>query len=239
MTAYKILIVDDEDAIRDMIKVALELAGFECIEAASAVKAMPLIIDERPNLILLDWMMPEVSGIELLRRLRRDEITKEIPVILLTAKAEEQNTVQALDSGADDYMTKPFRPRELTARIKSLLRRTEGKSSKSKSLLAVKGLSLDPVGHTVLVNEQMVNIGPTEFKLLKFFMSHQDRVYTRGQLLDQVWGANIYIEERTVDVHIRRLRKVLMSFDSDNFKLGDYIQTVRGTGYRFSATLAT
>jgi len=237
MTAYKILIVDDEDAIRDMIKVALELAGFECIEAASAVKAMPLIIDERPNLILLDWMMPEVSGIELLRRLRRDEITKEIPVILLTAKAEEQNTVQALDSGADDYMTKPFRPRELTARIKSLLRRTEGKSS--KSLLAVKGLSLDPVGHTVLVNEQMVNIGPTEFKLLKFFMSHQDRVYTRGQLLDQVWGANIYIEERTVDVHIRRLRKVLMSFDSDNFKLGDYIQTVRGTGYRFSATLAT
>ena len=237
MTAYKILIVDDEDAIRDMIKVALELAGFECIEAASAVKAMPLIIDERPNLILLDWMMPEVSGIELLRRLRRDEITKEIPVILLTAKAEEQNTVQALDSGADDYMTKPFRPRELTARIKSLLRRTEGKSS--KSLLAVKGLSLDPVGHTVLVNEQVVNIGPTEFKLLKFFMSHQDRVYTRGQLLDQVWGANIYIEERTVDVHIRRLRKVLMSFDSDNFKLGDYIQTVRGTGYRFSATLAT
>ena len=237
MTAYKILIVDDEDAIRDMIKVALELAGFECIEAASAVKAMPLIIDERPNLILLDWMMPEVSGIELLRRLRRDEITKEIPVILLTAKAEEQNTVQALDSGADDYMTKPFRPRELTARIKSLLRRTEGKSS--KILLAVKGLSLDPVGHTVLVNEQMVNIGPTEFKLLKFFMSHQDRVYTRGQLLDQVWGANIYIEERTVDVHIRRLRKVLMSFDSDNFKLGDYIQTVRGTGYRFSATLAT
>ena len=237
MTPYKILIVDDENAIREMIKVALELAGFECIEAASAVKAMPLIVDERPDLILLDWMMPEVSGIELLRRLRRDELTKEIPIILLTAKAEEQNTVQALDSGADDYMTKPFRPQELTARIKSLLRRTEGKAS--KSLLTVKGLSLDPVGHIVLVNDQVVSIGPTEFKLLKFFMSHQERVYSRSQLLDQVWGANIYIEERTVDVHIRRLRKVLMSFDSDNFKLGDYIQTVRGTGYRFSATLAT
>ena len=237
MTPYKILIVDDENAIREMIKVALELAGFVCIEAASAVKAMPLIVDERPDLILLDWMMPEVSGIELLRRLRRDELTKEIPIILLTAKAEEQNTVQALDSGADDYMTKPFRPQELTARIKSLLRRTEGKAS--KSLLTVKGLSLDPVGHIVLVNDQVVNIGPTEFKLLKFFMSHQERVYSRSQLLDQVWGANIYIEERTVDVHIRRLRKVLMSFDSDNFKLGDYIQTVRGTGYRFSATLAT
>ena len=237
MTAYKILIVDDEDAIREMTKVALELAGFKCIEAASAVKAMPLIIDERPDLVLLDWMMPEVSGIELLRRLRRDEITKEIPVILLTAKAEEQNTVQGLDSGADDYMTKPFSPRELTARIKSLLRRIDGKAS--NGLLAVKGLSLDSVGHIVLVNDKAVNIGPTEFKLLKFFMSHQDRVYSRSQLLDQVWGANIYIEERTVDVHIRRLRKVLMSFDSDNFKLADYIQTVRGTGYRFSATLAT
>jgi len=237
MTAYKILIVDDEDAIREMTKVALELAGFKCIEAASAVKAMPLIVDERPDLVLLDWMMPEVSGIELLRRLRRDEITKEIPVILLTAKAEEQNTVQGLDSGADDYMTKPFSPRELTARIKSLLRRIDGKAS--NGLLAVKGLSLDSVGHIVLVNDKAVNIGPTEFKLLKFFMSHQDRVYSRSQLLDQVWGANIYIEERTVDVHIRRLRKVLMSFDSDNFKLADYIQTVRGTGYRFSATLAT
>tara|TARA_B110000879_G_scaffold204483_1_gene283485 strand:+ start:331 stop:1044 length:714 start_codon:yes stop_codon:yes gene_type:complete len=237
MTAYKILIVDDEDAIREMTKVALELAGFKCIEAASAVKAMPLIVDERPDLVLLDWMMPEVSGIELLRRLRRDEITKEIPVILLTAKAEEQNTVQGLDSGADDYMTKPFSPRELTARIKSLLRRIDDKAS--NGLLAVKGLSLDSVGHIVLVNDKAVNIGPTEFKLLKFFMSHQDRVYSRSQLLDQVWGANIYIEERTVDVHIRRLRKVLMSFDSDNFKLADYIQTVRGTGYRFSATLAT
>lgn len=237
MIAYKILIVDDEDAIREMITVALELAGFQCIEAASAVKAMPLIVDECPDLILLDWMMPEISGIELLRRLRREDATKDIPVILLTAKAEEHNTVQALDSGADDFISKPFRPRELTARIKSLLRRTDGKSN--NKLIEVIGLSLDPVGHIVLVNNKPVSIGPTEFKLLKFFMSHQDRVYSRGQLLDQVWGANIYIEERTVDVHIRRLRKVLMSYNSDDFELADYIQTVRGTGYRFSATLAT
>ncbi|MBT5923870.1 MAG: phosphate regulon transcriptional regulator PhoB [Cellvibrionales bacterium] len=237
MITYKILIVDDEVAIREMIKVALELAGFQCVEAASAMQAMPLIVDERPDLLLLDWMMPEVSGIELLRRLRRDEVTKEIPVILLTAKAEEQNTVQALDSGADDYITKPFKPRELTARIKSLLRRADGRAG--KQLIAVNGLSLDLVGHLVFINEKPVNIGPTEFKLLKFFMSHQERVYTRGQLLDQVWGSNIYIEERTVDVHIRRLRKVLTSFDNEDFKIGDYIQTVRGTGYRFSATLAT
>jgi two-component system phosphate regulon response regulator PhoB len=237
MITYKILIVDDEVAIREMIKVALELAGFQCIEAASAMQAMPLIVDERPDLLLLDWMMPEVSGIELLRRLRRDEVTKEIPVILLTAKAEEQNTVQALDSGADDYITKPFKPRELTARIKSLLRRADGRAG--KQLIAGNGLSLDLVGHLVFINEKPVNIGPTEFKLLKFFMSHQERVYTRGQLLDQVWGSNIYIEERTVDVHIRRLRKVLTSFDNEDFKIGDYIQTVRGTGYRFSATLAT
>ena len=237
MITYKILIVDDEVAIREMIKVALELAGFQCIEAASAMQAMPLIVDERPDLLLLDWMMPEVSGIELLRRLRRDGVTKEIPVILLTAKAEEQNTVQALDSGADDYITKPFKPRELTARIKSLLRRADGRAG--KQLIAVNGLSLDPEGQFVFINEKPVNIGPTEFKLLKFFMSHQERVYTRGQLLDQVWGSNIYIEERTVDVHIRRLRKVLTSFDNEDFKIGDYIQTVRGTGYRFSATLAT
>ena len=235
MIAHKILVVDDEDAIREMIKVALELAGFQCLEAATAMDAMPLIVDERPDLLLLDWMMPEVSGIELLRRVRRYDVTKDIPVILLTAKAEEQNAVQALDSGADDFITKPFKPRELIARIKSLLRRTE--AAAAKELIAVKGLSLDPIGHFVLVNNKPVSIGPTEFKLLKFFMCHQERVYTRGQLLDQVWGANIYIEERTVDVHIRRLRKVLMSFDDKEFKVGDYIQTVRGTGYRFSATL--
>lgn len=234
MTAYKILIVDDEAAIREMIKVALEIVGFECLEAPSAIQAMPLIADERPDLILLDWMMPDVSGLELLRRLRREQATRELPVILLTAKAEEQNTVQALDAGADDYMTKPFGARELTARIKSLLRRVDGMAE--SQLMSVKGLSLDPVAHRVYANEKPVVIGPTEFKLLKFFMSHQDRAYTRGQLLDQVWGSNVYIEERTVDVHIRRLRKLLTASQGSDIDLGDYIQTVRGTGYRFSVT---
>lgn len=237
MITYKILIVDDEASIREMIKVALELVGFKCIEAASAIEAMPLIVDERPDLILLDWMMPEVSGIELLRRLRREQVTQEIPVILLTAKAEEQNTVQALDAGADDYVTKPFSARELTSRIKSVLRRTEGMSE--NELIVVNSLSLDPIGHRVYVNDKPLVIGPTEFKLLKFFMSHQERAYTRGQLLDQVWGSNVYIEERTVDVHIRRLRKALSSSQSGKLDIGDYIQTIRGTGYRFSATLAT
>lgn len=234
MITYKILIVDDEASIREMIKVAMELVGFQCIEAASAIEAMPLIVDEQPDLILLDWMMPEVSGIELLRRIRREQVTQEIPVILLTAKAEEHNTVQALDAGADDYMTKPFRARELTARIKSVLRRTD--SSTENDRITVKGLSLDPIGQRVYVNEEVITIGPTEFKLLKFFMSHQERAYTRGQLLDQVWGSNVYIEERTVDVHIRRLRKALSSGKNHEFDPGDYIQTVRGTGYRFSAT---
>lgn len=233
MPELKILIVDDETPIRDMIRVALELAGFNCIEADSAITAMPKIVDQRPDLILLDWMMPEVSGIELLRRLRREDSTREIPVILLTAKIEEHNAVQGLDAGADDYVTKPFSARELMARIKAVLRRAEGLGQ--NELISVEGLSLDPIGHRVYVAEQAVNIGPTEFKLLKFFMSHQERAYTRGQLLDQVWGSNVYVEERTVDVHIRRLRKALKPNNSLAIDVGDYIQTVRGTGYRFSA----
>lgn len=237
MSVLKILIVDDETPIRDMIRVALELAGFNCIEAESAMTAMPKIVDERPDLILLDWMMPEVSGIELLRRLRREDSTREIPVILLTAKIEEQNAVQGLDAGADDYVTKPFSARELMARIKAVLRRAEGLGQ--SELIEVAGLSLDPVGHRVYVDDQPVNIGPTEFKLLKFFMGHQERAYTRGQLLDQVWGSNVYVEERTVDVHIRRLRKALKPAKPMAFDVGKYIQTVRGTGYRFSAKLAS
>ncbi len=237
MSVLKILIVDDETPIRDMIRVALELAGFNCIEAESAMTAMPKIVDERPDLILLDWMMPEVSGIELLRRLRREDSTREIPVILLTAKIEEQNAVQGLDAGADDYVTKPFSARELMARIKAVLRRAEGLGQ--SELIEVAGLSLDTVGHRVYVDDQPVNIGPTEFKLLKFFMGHQERAYTRGQLLDQVWGSNVYVEERTVDVHIRRLRKALKPAKPTAFDVGKYIQTVRGTGYRFSAKLAS
>lgn len=238
MPNAKILIVDDEQAIRDMIRMALELDGFHCLEADSAMQAMPLIVDERPDLVLLDWMMPEVSGIELLRRLRREQATQELPVILLTAKVEEQNTVQGLDSGADDYITKPFGARELKSRIKAVLRRVAGLGK--SSALTVQGLRLDPESHRVFVYDQAINIGPMEFKLLKFFMSHPERAYTRSQLLDQVWGSNVYVEERTVDVHIRRLRKALQSAPqaipaNQPGDIGDYIQTVRGTGYRFSA----
>ncbi len=232
MADLKILIVDDEAPIREMIRVAFELAGFACDEAASAAEALPLIFDNKPDLILLDWMMPEVSGLELLRRLKHDDATREIPVILLTAKVDEQNAVQGLDAGADDYVTKPFRPKELLSRIKAILRRAEGLATQDN--LVVESLRLDPVGHRVFLEEQPINVGPTEFRLLKFFMTHPERAYSRAQLLDQVWGNNVYVEERTVDVHIRRLRQTLKSPVS-NVDCGRYIQTVRGTGYRFSA----
>ena len=234
MSELHILIVDDEAAIRDMIRVALELAGFHCSEADSAATALPMIIDSQPDLVLLDWMMPETSGLELLRRLKRDEATAEIPVILLTAKVEEQNVVSGLDAGADDYVTKPFRPRELLSRIKAVIRRTEGPGT--ADAYQVGGLRLDPAEHRVYVHEEVVNMGPTEFKLLEFFMSHPERAYSRGQLLDRVWGSNVYVEERTVDVHIRRLRKALQTTLAEGQQdCSTFVQTVRGTGYRFSA----
>jgi two-component system phosphate regulon response regulator PhoB len=231
MFANTILIVDDEAAIREMIRVGLELAGYKCLEAENAQDAHGIIIDQRPDLVLLDWMMPVTSGIELLRRLRRDELTRDILVIMLTAKDDEDNRVQGLDVGADDYMTKPFSSRELMARIKALLRRTA--MPVVEESIEVGGLKLDPASHRVFVDAMPLNMGPTEFKLLKFFMTHQERAYSRGQLLDQVWGTNVYVEERTVDVHIRRLRKALLTGDRD---CGLLIQTVRGTGYRFSTT---
>ncbi len=233
-----VLIVDDETPIREMIKMSLELSGFNCLEADSAKSAMPIIVDDRPDLILLDWMMPEVSGLELLRRIRRDSSIKETPVILLTAKIEEQNSVQGLDAGADDYIRKPFSSRELLARIKSVLRRSDGFIE--DDVISTGSLSLDPLGQRVFINSEPVNIGPTEYKLLKFFMTHQDRVYTRSHILDQVWGGNVFIEERTIDVHIRRLRKLLKpkhaSSNSDDPSL--FVQTVRGSGYRFSSKVA-
>jgi two-component system phosphate regulon response regulator PhoB len=201
------------------------------LEAENAQDAHGIIIDQRPDLVLLDWMMPVTSGIELLRRLRRDELTRDILVIMLTAKDDEDNRVQGLDVGADDYMTKPFSSRELMARIKALLRRTA--MPVVEESIEVGGLKLDPASHRVFVDAMPLNMGPTEFKLLKFFMTHQERAYSRGQLLDQVWGTNVYVEERTVDVHIRRLRKALLTGDRD---CGLLIQTVRGTGYRFSTT---
>ena len=230
MEEKTILIVDDEVAIREMIVMSLEMAGYDCIEAGDIQRAHSMIVDEKPDLVLLDWMLPGGNGIELLRRLRRDEMTAELPVIMLTAKTEEDNKIQGLDVGADDYITKPFAPREMLSRIKAVLRRAgHGESEKA---IEVHGLKLDPSSHRVYIDQKPVNMGPTEYRLLKFFMTHQERAYSRGQLLDHVWGGNVYVEERTVDVHIRRLRKALMTDSTD---YGDLVQTVRGTGYRFSA----
>ncbi|MEE2730355.1 phosphate regulon transcriptional regulator PhoB [Ketobacter sp.] len=226
MADAKILIVDDEEAIREMISVALELAGFQWMEAENGQVAHGMIVDERPDLVLLDWMLPGVSGIELARRLKRDEATSEIPVIMLTAKSEEDNKIQGLDAGADDYITKPFSTRELISRINAVLRRTKGDQNKA---ILVEGLALDPISHRITADERPVEMGPTEYRLLEFFMTHQDRAYSRAQLLDQVWGGNVYVEDRTVDVHIRRLRKALAPHKYDHL-----VQTVRGTGYRFS-----
>ncbi|CAA0088551.1 Phosphate regulon transcriptional regulatory protein PhoB [Halioglobus japonicus] len=230
MSTDTVLIVDDEFAIRDMLRMALEMAGYQCIEAEDIQRAYQLIVDERPAIVLLDWMLPGGSGLELMRRLKREELTREMPVIMLTAKTAEDNVIQGLDVGADDYMTKPFAPRELLARIKALLRRAGGSAESEK--IQVNELLLDGESKRVFIADQPLEMGPTEFNLLQFFMSHPERAYTRGQLLDQVWGANVYVEERTVDVHIRRLRKALQSASGDYSNL---IQTVRGTGYRFSS----
>ena len=232
MAQKTILIVDDETAIRDMLRVALEMADYKCIEAEDAQKAHTLIVDCKPDLVLLDWMMPGTSGIELARRLKREEVTAQIPIIMLTAKGEEDNKVQGLEVGADDYITKPFSPRELVARLKAVLRRTDVLTESGP--ISVAGLTLDPVSHRVTINDEPVQMGPTEYRLLEFFLTHQERVYTRGQLLDHVWGGNVYVEERTVDVHIRRLRKALLLEEHDRF-----VQTVRGAGYRFSTKVAT
>lgn len=223
----KILIVDDEAAIREMISIALDLAGYTCLEAEDALQAHHLVVDERPALILLDWMLPGMSGIELARRLKRDENTREIPIIMLTARGEEDNKIQGLDAGADDYITKPFSTRELASRIKAVLRRAN--VLHQENAIEAEGLKLDPVSHRVSADDKAVEMGPTEYRLLAFFMSHPERAYTRTQMLDQVWGGNVYVEDRTIDVHIRRLRKALEPFGYDRF-----IQTVRGTGYRFS-----
>jgi len=228
MTERTVLIVDDEAAIRDMLRMALEMAEFRCLEAEDIQTAYQIVVDDRPDIVLLDWMLPGGSGLELLRRLKRGDTTQDLPVIMLTAKTAEDNVIQGLDVGADDYMTKPFAPRELVARIRALLRRSgEGETV----IIRVGQLLLDNNSKRVLLAEKPVDLGPTEFRLLEFFMSHPERAYTRSQLLDQVWGANVYVEERTVDVHIRRLRKALQAGPGD---YGSLIQTVRGTGYRFS-----
>jgi len=230
MNEPTVLVVDDENAIRDMLRMALEIADFRCIEAENIHDAYTLVVDERPDIVLLDWMLPGGSGLEMLRRLKRGETTRDLPVIMLTAKTAEDNVIQGLDVGADDYITKPFAPRELIARVRALLRRTSGGQANER--MQVSKLVLDGESRRVLVDDDPIDMGPTEFKLLQFFMSHPERAYTRSQLLDQVWGANVYVEERTIDVHIRRLRKALQSPGGDYSNL---IQTVRGTGYRFSS----
>ena len=228
MTGKRILLVEDEAAIREMLVMALERAGFAVVEAANSQQAQDALAEQLPDLILLDWMLPGTSGIELAHRWKKQELTREIPIIMLTARSEEDDRVRGFDVGADDYVTKPFSPRELIARIKAVLRRTVGHGE--EEALEVNGLVLDPVSHRVTINGRKVDIGPTEYRLLYFFMSHPERVYSRSQLLDHVWGGNVYIEERTIDVHIRRLRKVLTGEGHDAL-----IQTVRGSGYRFSS----
>lgn len=224
----KILIVEDEEAIRDMLGYSLMKEGFSCDEAADIDQARTSVESNRPNLILLDWMLPGMSGVDYARRLRSVPETRDIPIIMLTAKGEEADKVKALDSGADDYITKPFSTKELVARVKAVLRRYS--ADNDGGVIEVGGLLLDPDTYRVKADDQEIEISPTEFKLLHFFITHPERVYSRSQLLDHVWGENVYVEERTVDVHIRRLRKTLEPFEFDQF-----IQTVRSVGYRFSA----
>ena len=227
MPAKQVLIVEDERPIREMIAFGLKRAGFEVREAEDCRSARAALADTRPDLVLVDWMLPDMSGLELTRALKRDRETRELPVIMLTARAEEGDKVAGLEGGADDYVTKPFSPRELLARINAVMRRST--TGNGEELIDADGLVLDAAGHRVTVGDRTVQLGPTEYRLLSFFMTHAERVYSRAQLLDRVWGGNVYVEERTVDVHIRRLRKALEAFSYDRF-----IQTVRGSGYRFS-----
>ena len=192
MTSKTVLIVDDEAAIREMIAVALQMAGYRCLEAENAQSAHAIVVDHQPDIILLDWMMPDVSGIELARRLKRETAYADIPIIMLTARSEEDNKIQGLEAGADDYITKPFSPRELIARLKAVLRRTA--TAGIDEPIEVEGLRLDPSSHRVSSGDTELEFGPTEFRLLQFFMTHPERAYTRSQLLDQVWGGNVYVE---------------------------------------------
>ena len=226
--ARRILVVEDETAIRVMICFVLEQNGFQPIEAEDYDTALSFLIDPYPDLVLLDWMIPGGSGIQVIKQMKRENNTRDIPIIMLTAKGEEEDKVKGLETGADDYVIKPFSPKELVARVKAILRRLSPMSA--EDVIEFNGLSLDPVSHRVTSQDKPIDMGPTEFKLPHFFMTHPERVYSREQLLNYVWGTNVYVEDRTVDVHIRRLRKAIEQDGHDRM-----IQTVRGTGYRFSA----
>lgn len=223
----RVLIVDDEPAVREMLAVALEMAGFEVTEADNTATALNQVASSIPDLMLIDWMMPQVSGLELCRRLRRNPDTASIPLILLTARGEEEAKIKGLEV-ADDYITKPFSPRELVARLKAILRRTTPKGIEEP--VEFTELRLDPIGQRVTAFGRLLTLSPIEYRLLQLFMTNPDRAFSRTQLLDRVWGGDVYVEERTVDVHIRRLRKALGSAHEH------LIQTVRGTGYRFTTT---
>ena len=223
----KILIVEDEPAIQELLVFNVEQAAFRALRAGDAESAWQQIRENKPDLILLDWMLPDTSGVILAKQLRADASTRDIPIIMLTARGEERDKVKGLESGADDYITKPFSPRELMARIRAALRRHAPQVP--DEVIAAGGLELSPTSHRVTAGGAEIEIGPTEFRLLQFFMTHAERVYSRTQLLDQVWGTQVFVEERTVDVHIRRLRAALEPAGSDGL-----IQTVRGSGYRFS-----
>src|SRR5688572_23323897 len=226
-TVRQILIVEDEQPIREMIAFALRRAGYEVSEAEDSQQARVQLADRRPDLVLIDWMLPDMSGLELTRHIKRESATRDLPVIMLTARAAEGDKVAGLDGGADDYVTKPFSPRELLSRINAVLRRTGGGAT--DETVDLGGLQLDRAAHRVSVKGSEVQLGPTEYRMLDFFMQNPERVFSRTQLLDRVWGGNVYVEERTIDVHIRRLRKAL-----EDVSMSHLVQTVRGSGYRFS-----
>ena len=224
----QILLVEDELAIREMLRFALQQSDYEVQYAEDVQQAMDILLNGRIDLILLDWMLPGISGIELCKRLKKDNKYKKTPVIMLTARAEEDDKIQGLNAGADDYLTKPFSPRELIARINAVLRRVSSNKVEDK-VWEYEGLVLNEYSHRVTSHQTTIELGPTEYRLLQFLMTHPERVFSRAQLLDNVWGTNVYVEERTVDVHVRRLRKSLEETKHDHL-----IQTVRGAGYRFS-----
>jgi two-component system, OmpR family, phosphate regulon response regulator PhoB len=226
----QILVVEDEAPIREMLSFVLEQNGFIAIEAETIEQAQAKIKEPYPDLILLDWMLPGGTGVKLARLLKQSEYTRNIPIIMLTARAGEDDKVKGFDAGIDDYVTKPFSPKELIARIKAVIRRVA--PTALEEVIDFHGITLDPVAHRVAINDKSLELGPTEFRLLHFFLTHTERVYSREQLLDNVWGTNVYVEDRTVDVHIRRLRKAIAGAGHENF-----IQTVRGAGYRFSSKI--
>lgn len=226
--AKRVLVIEDETSIREMICLLLKQHDYQPIEVKDYDSAVHSLNEPWPDVILLDWMLPGGSGIQFINYLKREAMTRDIPVVMLTARGEEEDRVRGLETGADDYITKPFSPRELVARIKAVMRRNAPMTT--EEVIEINGLELDPASHRVRAGDRSLEMGPTEYRLLLFFMTHPERVYSREQLLNHVWGTNVYVEDRTVDVHIRRLRKVL--------EVGGHhqmVQTVRGTGYRFSA----